>query len=54
VDGQVNLRDAVNKVISYTNESGKSYDLNDKTAALFVRYPTPPTSLSGFLLSLTN
>jgi malate synthase len=38
VDGQVNLRDAVNKVISYTNEQGKSYQLNDKTAALFVRY----------------
>lgn len=38
VDGQVNLRDAVNKVITYTNESGKEYKLNPQTATLFVRY----------------
>lgn len=37
VDGQVNLRDAVNKVIGYTNEQGKSYQLKEQTATLFVR-----------------
>lgn len=38
MDGQVNLRDAVNGSISFTNpENGKSYILNKKTAVLFVR-----------------
>jgi len=38
VDGQVNLRDAVRKSISYTDSSsGKSYKLNAKTATLLVR-----------------
>ena len=37
LDGQVNLRDAVRRTISFTNETGKSYSLNDKTAVLIVR-----------------
>lgn len=35
--GQVNLRDAVDKTISFTNENGKKYFLNEKTAVLMVR-----------------
>ena len=36
--GQINLRDAINQTISYTNpENGKKYSLNEKTATLFVR-----------------
>lgn len=37
VDGQYNLRDAVNRVIDYTSPEGKKYKLNDKTATLLVR-----------------
>ena len=38
VEGQLNLRDAINKTISYSNpENGKSYKLNDKVATLLVR-----------------
>jgi malate synthase len=37
MDGQENLRDAVNKTISFTNTEGKQYKLNDKTATLMVR-----------------
>jgi len=37
VDGQINLREAVNKLITYTSPEGKQYQLNDKTATLFVR-----------------
>ena len=36
VNGQINLRDAINKTISY-NSNGKEYKLNDKTAVLIVR-----------------
>ena len=36
--GQVNLRDAVNRTISFTNPgNGKQYSLNDETATLIVR-----------------
>lgn len=36
--GQINLRDAINGTITYTNpENGKEYSLNEKTATLFVR-----------------
>jgi malate synthase len=36
--GQVNLRDAVNRTISFTNEAtGKRYELADETATLLVR-----------------
>jgi len=38
IDGQINLRDAVNGTITYYNEAnGKTYRLNEKTAVLFVR-----------------
>jgi malate synthase len=37
LDGQINLRDAINKKISYTNEAGKEYKLNDQIATLLVR-----------------
>ncbi|MEZ4880658.1 MAG: hypothetical protein R2801_10895, partial [Chitinophagales bacterium] len=34
IDGQINLKDAVRKTISFTNEAGKSYQLNDNPATL--------------------
>ena len=38
IEGQVNLRDAVNRTISYVNPTnGKVYALNPKTSVLFVR-----------------
>jgi malate synthase len=38
MDGQVNLKDAVNKTITYTNPSNsKVYKLNPQTSVLFVR-----------------
>jgi malate synthase len=38
IEGQVNLKDAVRKNISYTNpQNGKFYQLNDETATLMVR-----------------
>lgn len=37
VQGQINLRDAVNRTITFVNEQGKSYKLNEKTAVLLVR-----------------
>jgi len=37
LDGQVNLRDAVNRTIEFTSAEGKAYKLNDKTATLMVR-----------------
>ena len=38
MQGQINLRDAVNKTISYENPvKGKTYQLNDKVATLLVR-----------------
>ncbi|GAB7389096.1 malate synthase A [Bacillaceae bacterium] len=37
IQGQVNLRDAVNRTITYTNEEGKKYALNDEIATLIVR-----------------
>ena len=37
IEGQINLRDAVRRTISLTTEAGKSYSLNEKTAALIVR-----------------
>jgi len=38
IQGQVNLRDAINGTIDYTNpNTGKSYKLNDQIATLFVR-----------------
>ena len=38
LQGQINLRDAVERTIEYTNpKNGKKYSLNNKTAVLFVR-----------------
>jgi malate synthase len=37
IQGQVNMRDAVRRVISFTSPEGKQYRLNDKTGVLFVR-----------------
>lgn len=37
IDGQINLRDAVNGTITYTNESGKIYQLNPDPAVLICR-----------------
>ncbi len=37
LEGQSNLRDAVNRVITFNSPEGKSYRLNDKTAVLLVR-----------------
>jgi malate synthase len=37
IEGQINLRDAVRRQIAFTSPEGKSYQLNDKTAVLFVR-----------------
>jgi malate synthase len=37
VQGQINLRDAVDGSIEFTNPAGKRYELNDRTAVLMVR-----------------
>lgn len=37
LEGQINLRDAVRREITYLREDGKEYRLNAKTAVLFVR-----------------
>ena len=37
VRGQLNLRDAVDGTITYTNPAGKHYTLNERTATLLVR-----------------
>jgi malate synthase len=37
VQGQINLRDAVDRSISFSNPDGKQYRLNDETAVLIVR-----------------
>jgi malate synthase len=37
LDGQVNLRGAVNRTIEFTSPEGKAYKLNDKIATLLVR-----------------
>lgn len=37
IQGQINLRDAVNKSIEFTQDNGKTYKLNNKTATLMVR-----------------
>ena len=37
IEGQINLRDAIRKTISFKNEAGKEYKLNEKTAVLMVR-----------------
>jgi malate synthase len=37
LEGQVNLKDAVNRTIEYTSPEGKRYILKERTATLFVR-----------------
>ncbi|MFM9107133.1 MAG: malate synthase A [Chloroflexota bacterium] len=37
VDGQLNLRDAVRRTISFANPDGKRYELGERTATLVVR-----------------
>lgn len=37
VDGQINLRDAINGSITFTNPDGRFYQLNEQTATLLVR-----------------
>ena len=37
INGQINIRDAVNRTISFTAPNGKYYQLDDETAALMVR-----------------
>jgi malate synthase len=37
IEGQLNVRDAVRRQIGFTNEAGKDYRLNDRTAVLIVR-----------------
>lgn len=37
IEGQINLRDAVRKTISFTNPAGKQYSLNKEHAVLLVR-----------------
>jgi malate synthase len=37
IEGQINLRDAVRRTISFQSPEGKSYQLNDTTATLMVR-----------------
>lgn len=37
IEGQINLRDAIDGTITFTNPDGKQYKLNDRTATLMVR-----------------
>jgi malate synthase len=37
VEGQINLRDAVRRRISFTSPEGKEYNLNEQTAVLLIR-----------------
>ena len=37
IEGQINLRDAVRRTISFKNPDGKEYKLKEETAVLFVR-----------------
>jgi len=38
IEGQINLRDAINRTIGFRNpDNGKEYTLNEKTATMFVR-----------------
>src|SRR3954469_21236584 len=37
IEGQINLRDAVRRIITFTSPEGKAYRLNEQTAVLLVR-----------------
>src|ERR1035441_6283584 len=51
LEGQLNLRDAVRRVIGFTSPEGKAYRLNEKTATLLVRprgwHPHEEHALAG-------
>ncbi len=56
IEGQINLRDAIRKTISFKNEAGKEYKLNEKTAVLMVRprgwhLPEKHVSVDGIVMS---
>jgi len=57
IEGQINLRDAILRTISYINpENGKSYKLNEKTSVLMVRprgwhLPEKHVTVDGGLMS---
>ena len=37
IQGQINVRDAINRTIEYLSPEGKRYTLNEETATLLVR-----------------
>jgi malate synthase len=37
IDGQINVRDAINRTIDYSSPEGKKYKLNEKVATLLIR-----------------
>ena len=37
IEGQLNMRDAVRKTISFSQDNGKVYSLNEEVAVLLVR-----------------
>jgi malate synthase len=37
IEGQINLRDAIRRTITFTSSEGKQYQLNEKTATMIVR-----------------
>ena len=51
IEGQVNLRDAVNGTISFTNEAGKIYQLKPNPAVLIARVRGLSMSLGKVSLS---
>src|SRR5436189_268827 len=56
LDGQVNLRDAINRKIDFTTPEGKAYKLNAKTATLMMRprgwhYPEKHVLVDGKAMS---
>ncbi len=56
IEGQINLRDAIRKTISFINEAGKEYKLNEKTAVLMVRprgwhLPEKHVTIDGEIMS---
>lgn len=56
IEGQINLRDAIRKTISFKNEAGKEYKLNEKTAVLMVRprgwhLPEKHVTVDGIVMS---
>ncbi len=50
LQGQINLRDAINRSITFTNPDGRFYQLQDNTATLMVRPRGWHLDESGFLV----